>query len=226
MGYVFDGTNKIINLTSGTTALDVRDLYSRWKDWMLAGGAKYFHAFEVVGGEPIDEANGIYITSYFFLVNGWKVKPQEADHKLKVSNGILLEAGGGDPFIPTDGSYNVLVQYSQPIKSETVRISTGSGLSPEEHNKLMSLPGLNQIEESNVIAKQSSIEALIDMIRFLVRCVKNKKYLEKIDTTWYLVIRNDNDTGDLVRKELKDKNGNDIMDIQAGILAQELESSV
>lgn len=56
--------------------------------------------------------------------------------------------------------------------------------------------------------------------------IKNKKYLTKEASTWYLIIRNDSDTGNLIKKELKDKDGNDITDIQAGVLAQELASNV
>lgn len=125
MGYSFDGETKIISLTAGTVILDVRDLYSRWKDWVLSTGMMYLEAFNVVGGEPVDIAQGIYVTSYFFLENGWKIRPQEATHKLSVRNGILATSDGSDPFLTTLGSYNVMIQYSQPIKSET--ISTGGG---------------------------------------------------------------------------------------------------
>lgn len=127
MGYVFDGVTKIISLTAGTVILDVRDIYSRWKDWALTEGMMYLPAFSVVGGETVDEAQGIYVTSYFFLENGWKIRPQEATHKLSVRNGILAASDGSDPFLVTLGSYNVMIQYSQPIKSETVATGGGGG---------------------------------------------------------------------------------------------------
>ena len=132
MGYSFDGATKVISLTSGTTILDVRDLYSRWKDWSQTVGSGYLQAMSVVGGDPVDVSQGIYVTSYFFLENGWKIKPQEASHKLTVLNGVLVDASGGDPFINTVGTYNVLVQYSQPVKSETVSISGSSGPTPAQ----------------------------------------------------------------------------------------------
>jgi hypothetical protein len=127
MGYSFDGETKIITLTVGTVILDVRDLYSRWKDWVLDVGMMYPSAFSVVGGEAVDVAQGIYVTSYFFLENGWKIRPQEATHKLSVRNGILAASDGSDPFLVTLGSYNVMIQYSQPIKSETVATGGGGG---------------------------------------------------------------------------------------------------
>lgn len=114
------------------TILDVRDLYSRWKDWSVAEGSGFLQAMSVVGGDTVDLAQGIYVTSYFFLENGWKIRPQEDDHKLVVNNGVLVDAAGGDPFVPTLGSFNVLIQYSQPVKSETVNISGGGGSTPAE----------------------------------------------------------------------------------------------
>lgn len=147
MGYIFDGVNKVISLTSGTTELDVMDLYSRWKDWVNSGeGAKYLPAFYVVGGEPIDEARGIYITVYYFLINGWRIKPQEANHRLKVVNGIILTDTGDSPFISTVGNYNILVEYSQPIKTETAVFETGvSGLTPEEAEALLMIRQVRDI---------------------------------------------------------------------------------
>jgi hypothetical protein len=61
---------------------------------------------------------------------------------------------------------------------------------------------------------------------FLIACIKNKKSLSKEGATWYLIIRNDSDTNDILKKPLKDKNGNEITDIQAGVLARELASIV
>lgn len=129
MTYTFDGPNKRIILGVGTT-LDVRDVYSRWKDWTaMTDNSKYEQAFAVVGGEPVDIAAGIFITSYFFLMNGWRIRPYESSYSLTVSNGVLLTAEGVDPFVATLGTYQVLVRYSQPIKSETVATGGGGGSS-------------------------------------------------------------------------------------------------
>jgi len=136
VGYSFDGQNRRVTLTTGTTGLDVRDCYSRWKDWVATDdNSKYLPAFSSVGGDPL--GGGVYVTTYLFLLNGWKVKPQEADHKLVVSGGVLGTVDASDPFVSTDGDYNVLVQYSQPVRTETV--SSGSGLSPEQATMLSEL---------------------------------------------------------------------------------------
>ena len=160
MGYIFDGTTKIITLTSGTTYVSVRDLYSRWKDWIQSTGSNFLQSFSVVGGEPVDSTNGIYVTSYFFLENGWKIKPQEANHKLVIADGILVTSDGTDPFVSTTGSYNVLIQYSQPVKSETVSTGGGSGgLTPAQDAKLTAIDNKVDVAVSTRASKKDVINA-------------------------------------------------------------------
>ena len=130
MEYQFDGASKVINIVSGAS-LDVRDIYSRWKEWTLTSGSNFQTAFYVVGGDPVDETLGIYISSYFYLNNGWRIKPMEADHSLDVSNGILLTVEGDNPFLTTDGYYNVIINRSLPIKSETIDIGGGGATTTE-----------------------------------------------------------------------------------------------
>jgi hypothetical protein len=132
MGMTFDGENKVITLTTGTVAVSVRDLWSRWVDWFLTGdNSKYLPAFEQVGGNPIDEVAGTYIPIYAFLMNGWKIKPQEANHTLAVSDGILLVNGGGDPFNNTNGSYVVRINYQQPVQAISYSTEGAAPPTPE-----------------------------------------------------------------------------------------------
>jgi hypothetical protein len=157
MAYTFDGTTKIITYSIGTTGMDVKDLYSRWKDWVSLSGSKYLQAMNVVGGEPIDEANGIYVSSYVFLENGWRIRPAEENHTLKVANGILLTSTGDDPFIETAGYYNVQIKFSQPVATQSVVIETGtSGLTEEESNQLSAITTL----EASVAALSAAIDLL------------------------------------------------------------------
>ena len=129
MAYVFDGPNKIISLTSGTTVLNVKELWSRWVDWLPQGdNSKWLPAFSQVGGNTIDASEGTEIPTYIYLLNGWKLRPQETDHTLKVTAGILLVEGGGDPFLDTVGNFTVRVNYAQPVQAVTISIGAGSNL--------------------------------------------------------------------------------------------------
>ena len=139
MGYSFNGVTKVITLTAGTASVSVRDMYSRWVDWLLTSdNSKYLPAFNTVGGDDIDVSQGTKIPIYAFLQNGWRVKPQEANHTLNVTDGILLVDGGGDPFVNTTGSYVVRINYQQPVQaiSFTSGGGSGGGLTPEQDTKL------------------------------------------------------------------------------------------
>jgi hypothetical protein len=128
MGYSIDGPTKVITLTAGTTSFSVRDLWSRWTDWFLTSdNSKYLPAMRNAGGDDIDLSEGTSIPIYVFLTNGWRIKPQEANHTLKVQDGILVVDGGGDPFINTTGSFIVRINYQQPVQAITVATGGGGG---------------------------------------------------------------------------------------------------
>ena len=96
--YAFDGPERLIVL-GGDFTLDVKDMYSRWKDWVKAtDDGKNINAFLSIGGNEIDPIAGTEIPAYIYIDNGWTIRPQEADQTLAVVNGILLREGGGDPF--------------------------------------------------------------------------------------------------------------------------------
>ena len=140
MSVTFDPATKTIICGPGTTSLVVgADLYSRWKDWVLAGdNSKYLEAFRSVGGDPTTGGNSIAV--YFFLLNGWKLRPQEANHTLTIS-GILLVDGGGDPYASTIGTYNVRIVATVPLQAEAIVVETGvSGLTPSESALLSNIP--------------------------------------------------------------------------------------
>lgn len=127
MAISFDGAAKIITLSSGVVELGVRDLWSRWVDWAATSdNSKFLPAMRTVGGDDIDTVAGTRIPIYTYLLNGWRIKPDEVDHTLDVVDGILLVDGGGDPFADTAGAYTVRVNYQQPVQAITVATG-GSG---------------------------------------------------------------------------------------------------
>ena len=123
----FDGPNKLLILSSVT--LDLIAAWSAYKDWLLAGNAGYALAFDTVGGEPINPVSGTLVPLFLFQKNGWKVRPMEANHTLEVINGMLIGEGGGDPFVPTLGSYNVKVKLIEPVQAIGYS-TTGGGSGP------------------------------------------------------------------------------------------------
>lgn len=130
MALTFDGPTKRIVLTSGTTSVGVRELWSRWVDWLaISDNSKYLPAFRSVGGDEINASDGTTIPLYAFLLNGWRIRPQEASHTLEVDDGVLLVDGGGDPFVNTAGSFVVRINYRNPVQAITVATGGGGGAS-------------------------------------------------------------------------------------------------
>lgn len=108
MAYTFNGVTKRITLSAGTVTLDLLDLHSRWKEWLLLGNAGYEQAFRAVGGDiPA-------IPLYLFILNGWRIVPQSADHTLTVINGVFEVDGGGDPFVDPVGSFKIRINREAP----------------------------------------------------------------------------------------------------------------
>ena len=70
------------------------------------------------------------------------------------------------------------------------------------------------------------LDAVDTNINTLFKFIKNKKELLKIAAVWYLITYDDNSSTEIMRKAIKDKDGNNISDLVAGELAQELKSTV
>jgi len=131
MAITFDpATRRIVLDVASTSAAEI---YSRWADWAVTSdNAKYLPAFRQVGGD--DLGGGLSIPPYLFLANGWKVRPMEADHTLTITGNLFVD-GGGDPVVPTLGSYQVLTKLVVPVQAQG--ISTGGGLTPEQAAQLL-----------------------------------------------------------------------------------------
>lgn len=120
----FDGPNKLIIVNNGITSLDVQvDLYSDWKEWvLLSDNSKYLPAFAATGGEPI--GGGLYTGQTYIVINGWYIRPYEANHNLFLDGNIFGDAGA--PIItPTLGGYTVTVQFRNSTQAQGISTSGG-----------------------------------------------------------------------------------------------------
>ena len=126
----FDGENKIIEITkapiNGLVELDAKaDVYSTWKEWMLlSDNSKYEPALRSVGGDPISSAKNLGAT--FFLINGWRIRPYEANHRLTLTGNLFTDPPGDSPVVSTLGYYNVVVEYFISNLTDSVSADLGS----------------------------------------------------------------------------------------------------
>ncbi len=143
-------------LSSGTTTLDVIDLYSKWKEWtQQSDNLKFLPAFTSTGGDLI--TGSLYVGSYFFLENNWKIRPQEANHNLTI-NGNLFTRDASNAFVPTLGDYTVTINVLASSLSQT------SGLSALEDKVNTILDKINNLPNQEV-ANQHSVNVLTEIIK-------------------------------------------------------------
>jgi hypothetical protein len=186
--FTFSPTTKIINVNAGVTAFTAKELYSYWKEWLLVGdNSKWIQAMSTVGGEEI--GGGQSIAPYYFVINGWKVRPQEASHTLTVS-GNLLGEGGGSPYVSTIGNYNVSVVTI--VTANAIAVPTGgagSGATAAEvwsygNRVLTGTVTINPTQEGKLDAAKTDAEKARKLLQ-------NRQYTNP--TTGKLEVYNDAD---------------------------------
>lgn len=119
MPTTFDPTARRIILD--TASISAEQIWTDWVDWAaLSDNSKWPPAFLQIGGDAL--GSGLFIPVYIFLLNGWRVRPMEANHTLIITGNLFVD-GGGVPVVPTLGAFNVSVQYTVPVQAQG--ISTG-----------------------------------------------------------------------------------------------------
>ena len=144
MAIVFDGPTKRIILDSADVS--AAEVWSRWVDWQ-ALNPQWPLAFSLVGGIPL--GSGLYIPPYFFLLDGWRIRPMEADHTLTIT-GNMFVAGGGTPVVRTIGPYQVNVNYTVPVQAQGIATSGSTGPTASEIANAVVLQIMNTMIPANI----------------------------------------------------------------------------
>lgn len=133
MNVEFDGLNKLIKVNATITTLDIQtDLYSDWKEWIQQeDNSKFLPAIRTIGGDPTIGQKTV--APYFFLMNGWKIKPYSWNHTLNLIGNLFVdnpEVYGSNIVVPPDGQFTVLVNMS--TTSDASVLLTGSGVTAQD----------------------------------------------------------------------------------------------
>lgn len=122
MAITFNGPAKLIEVGASDTTLTATYIYSRWKDWVAtSSNAKFLQAFTTVGGDPL--GGSVFITPYFFLTNGWKIRPYAQNYTFTIVENLLTD-DNSSPFNFPGGGFSIEVIRQFALKTETV---DGSG---------------------------------------------------------------------------------------------------
>lgn len=168
MKVTFDGLNKVIIINYGVTEINVKeDLYSAWKNWvLLEGNSKWLNAFSAIGGEPT--ISGKFLGTTYFLVNGWKLRTWEGNHRLIV-NGNIYADDGSEIFISTIGNYNTQINIVTSNIIDTVSTGGGSTYTAEQLAAVIWAMATNDINIDGSIGKLiKTIPSTLDDINLSV----------------------------------------------------------
>ena len=178
----FSGAEKLIIIDQGVTLLKVNDVYSLWKSWMAIGNnLTYEPAFRVVGGETTTGSSKI--TPYFFLTNGWKIRPQEANHTLTV-DGILVTDDNEAPFVDTIDNWRISIQSIVPLYAETTVIdSSDVPIKVEAVLSEADRVHLSELQNYNDTAVKDSLDSVLEKLNdgTKAECDLNK-VIAKVET--------------------------------------------
>lgn len=110
----FDPINKIIQLDSFTVS--ERQIWTAFVNWSVLGDNLKF-------GVGITQIGGVApIALYIYLMDGWKVRPVEADGEVTIQ-GFLLTDDNSSPVTQTVGNFNVLVKLETPLAAAAINTS-------------------------------------------------------------------------------------------------------
>ena len=126
MPITLNGAARRIILDSASVS--AAQIWSAWVDWHEAN-QQWPLAFQLVGGNAL--GGGLFIPPYFFLMNGWRVRPMEASHNLTITGNLFVD-GGGVPVVGTLGAYQVNVNYTVPVQAQGIATSGSTGPTASE----------------------------------------------------------------------------------------------
>ena len=156
------------------------------------------------------------------IINGYSITFEDGNYAVRLvgSNNNIFDAENG---ILNVNSVSIIPTNSAGLIVKTV----GSGITEQDKLDIADRVWDEDITAHTTINSAGElIQSLESDSTFMLKIIKNKKELKKSAGVWQLIIYDDDSTTPILTKDIKDKDGNNISDIEAGVLAAELKSSV
>ena len=138
MAITLDGANKLITLDTDTS-FTASEIYTAAVDWaVLEANMQYL--IPMTGSGKADLGGSVYTDIIFILTNGWKIKPSgyTAGDQITVTGTLITSDASARTVSPTTGGEPVWV-FQVATYGTISSVSTGSGLSTEEHDALLEI---------------------------------------------------------------------------------------
>ena len=176
--------------------------------------------------------SGVTTLEWIDVYSAWKDWMIESPLNRKYPTAFRSDGGNPLSAIINQGSYFFLNNsggWRIKPPEEDITIYVTGNLAVED----TSLPALTPTDGAYTAAifglqsiTQGITPVMGEQLTFMNKIIKNKKSLVKNGSVWELIIYDTDDITPIFNKALKDKDGNNITDLTAGVLAEELQSSV
>lgn len=135
MAVSFNGSSKTITLTTATS-FTWQAIYDAAVNWaVLSGNMQYLLPMTGTGKAPF--GGGSYSDVIFTVINGWKLLTSGyASTDIITIQGTGVCSTGSDADMINSSSTGIMV-FARASYGTVSTVSTGSGLSTDEHNQLM-----------------------------------------------------------------------------------------
>lgn len=227
----FDAENKLILVNYGVLDLDWRvDVYSAWKEWMRlenhTENPAVLPAMRVVGGDNITSDGARRLGATFFLTNGWRLKPWDGDHRLRINGNVYTEEG--EPiYVAADGDNNIIIEQTVSSLVELVTVEREATTTPPTPVEVASavwdkqvndhlsggsfgfniaaLKASSDLQTNNILDIQTKLTTMEDLITTLLKYEKNRTRVDQAQKKLY--VYDDDGTTVLRSFDLRDFNG-------------------
>lgn len=175
----FDFTNSDINFADTYDDVRTQEVYDAACEAMFSPlGIGYPKICGAAGKEGLNPSLGVYRGIAVQLLGYWKVYSRKTSGTFTAWGGCLLPSFYGKVFKPNQfiEEVNILEQYGT-----LVTVNSGSGLSAEEHNRLMSLPqtAFDSTDRQNLTEIESKIDTVDSLVDGLVSGQLTKEDFKK-----------------------------------------------
>lgn len=203
----YDGAARRIYLKQGLEAFHwIDDIYREYIHHRFMDDVfqKWFPFMKASGNEA--KGGGTYTPRYITLLQGTRVIPYDEKILITVTGEAITDNADVDPDpFDTSTRVNPLKLYLTPPAAEIVVVSSGSGLSSEEHDHLMVLPDSSS-NAGAVWNHAAALNLLLDVA--FIKDIEGGRWI--IENNQMIFYAEDN-TAEVARFDLSDATGNPAM---------------
>ena len=119
-----------------------------------------------IGGDPTVGTKSV--APYFFLTNGWKIRPYEGNHTLNITGNLFVDEPstyGSNLTVATEGYYQVLVNMA--TTSDAIAITAGSGVTQDDKEDISTMvwSTTSGSQISDAIAKMQKMQVPLAFLK-------------------------------------------------------------